>query len=217
MALQDPITLERISARRLFLLVGDDRNEMYFDADVLASFILTSGDYRNPLTRKVFHPMEIARLARISGKPEILDMEAAKRKREQEMQRNSLRDFFLGELASDLESISEYRRSTFSLSMQVRNMISRSFPAIVVNCVRIYRSDPDFLNEYFDAMFRILNNLHTQAVSESDARYMTALSIYMQFCRDLHARCNENTLIFGNMANISIGGLSVVVDVNTLA
>ena len=217
MALQDPITLDRIRARKRFLYVGEDGSEMYFDADVLASFILTSGDYRNPLTRKMFHPIEISRLARISGMPEILDTDAAKRKRDLEMERNSLRDFFLGELASDLEPVFEYRRFGFPLSMLVRNMVSQSFPSIVVNVVRIYRSDPDFLGEYFNAMFRILDSFQEQATEEGEGRFAMAVQIYQQFCRDLQTRCAEGNLVTGHLATLSLGGLRIVVDVNTLA
>jgi hypothetical protein len=67
----DPISLEPIaSVDRLVLLRGEARTGGWygFDAEALCGFILSSGDLRHPLTRRVLGQQELARIDAAAGR-----------------------------------------------------------------------------------------------------------------------------------------------------
>ena len=208
--LQDPITLDRIQKR--FLYIDDDGNEMWFDATVLASFIKSSGDYRNPLTRKPFNIVEVRRLAKASGIMEILDVEAGRKHRELIAQRDSLRDFFCGELETDLASMFPAGGGDLPLSLCITHMVSTTFPTLAVNCIRILRTDEEFIEDYFQKLFNLLESLREEAISQHRLHGATALQIYERFCRDLEAKCMDRSILQGDRARLMLGGMTISID-----
>jgi hypothetical protein len=211
--LTDPITMDRI--QRPFVYIDENGSETWFDSHVLASYILSSGDYRNPLTRKPFNMCEVRRLAKISGVHDILNTEKRKEERALTQERNSLRDFFLSELEHDLEVIREHSTVPF-VSFQVRHMVTAAFPNLVINSVRIMRTDSEFLPDYFHSMLQILSNYQQEASANLHLQFVTATQIFEQFCRDLQSKCMDGSIMDGDRAQVSVGGMLISVDMSTI-
>ena len=131
-------------------------------------------------------------------------------------QRNSLRDFFISELESDLQVINDHP-TTFSLSFQVRHMITTTFPSLVINSVRILQSDPEFLPDYFSSMMNILHGFQQEARVDLNLQFITALQIYEQFCTDLQVKCMDGSILTGNRAQVTIGGMMISIDLNNIS
>ena len=62
----DPILLGRI--RRRFLLLRNG-TLLAYDAESLRDFIVSSGDYRDPISRQTLAKHELLRLGRVTGSP----------------------------------------------------------------------------------------------------------------------------------------------------
>lgn len=91
---QDPITLERI--RKAFPLIRRQCVHNY-DAYSLFQYILSSGDYRDPITRIEYDSCELMRLARCSGHDNVYLIENRAlllQKRSNYLTSNSLCDAF---------------------------------------------------------------------------------------------------------------------------
>ena len=202
---KDPITLSRI--RRAFVYVDKNGTEMYFDASVLADYIQSTGDYANPLTRVEFNIVEIRRLSKRAGRPEIMDVSARKHERALAAERDSLRSFFLSEIDSDLLSIIE-DISEAPPMIQIHRMVTGAFPNLIVSTVRILRTDRSFLPDFFEHLFRSLETMRNNA----SLGLQTTIYIYEQFCRDLRLKAEDRRFALESSVNINVGGMNIIVD-----
>ena len=103
----DPITLEKIEGRP-FVLVNKDCGVFMFDAITLSSYILESGDSRNPITRDNLSTTELKRLAKLAGHSFTRfqrKLEAKKRRKSSEIIPPT--EFFANEIARVVDSICE--------------------------------------------------------------------------------------------------------------
>ena len=194
--LRDPITLDSMCPP-VFFHVDDRGGCTQFGARVLAEYVTTTGDTRNPLTRRPFLRVELMRLARLSRIPGVSNIEALQTTREVEIERESLRTFFIDEMTSDLALLNEFSSSRMSVGYLTRHILSLTFPTIVVNVVRVLRSDAEFIEVVFDRE------------GATSSQFIMSLHVFEQFVRDLKEKADDGSLVTGTRASVSIGGVNI--------
>ena len=203
--LRDPITLDSMCPP-VFFHVDDRGGCTQFGARVLAEYVTTTGDTRNPLTRRPFLRVELMRLARLSRIPGVSNIEALQTTREVEIERESLRTFFIDEMTSDLALLNEFSSSRMSVGYLTRHILSLTFPTIVVNVVRVLRSDAEFIEVVFDRIRETLQRIREGATS---SQFIMSLHVFEQFVRDLKEKADDGSLVTGTRASVSIGGVNI--------
>ena len=210
---KDPITLDNFE-HPIFKHVDEAGNTSYFTATILAEYIMNTGDYRNPLTRVDLNDVEIRRLARLSGRMEILDTAAREQERKRTLERDSLREFFFGELDSIMETAHELSRTTFTIPYMLRNFITGVFPQLVILCIRIMRADGEFLGEFSGRLFSDIDRLKIRSVTAGNIRFMSAVVVLENFCCTVVDRAREGNLVDmeSQTAIVQAAGLTLTVD-----
>jgi hypothetical protein len=210
----DPITRECVRFP-IFVHAFEGGNSV-FSANTLAEYVLASGDYRNPLTRQPFNRCEVLRLARISGVSGIVDQESAEKVRNQEVERESLRAWFMGEMENDIYLLRDFaQRPTsnmpYSTSFVVRQMLAVTFPSLIVNIVRILRLGEFYAETLFSQIRSTVDVMRTTIVGEEalTPQFTTSLVVFRQFIDDLEQHVHDGTLMSGTTANVVIGGMNI--------
>ena len=169
------------------------------------------------MTREKFHACEIRRLARITGRRELVerrrDFEDMRRRA---TERESLRTWFMSELETDIYMLRNFaRRPTstmpYSTSYVVRHMLASTFPSLIVNIVRVLRIDLDYSTELFRDIRNIVSTMREAMVQEEalTPQFTTSLVVFDQFLRDLELHVEDGTLLSGSNANVIIGGMQI--------
>ncbi len=116
----DPITFENVRFPFFEHRCKKDGTVTYYSAKTLALFILETGDYRSPITRKEFSDAEILQLQKASGFNLLECRETNKKKRQEEIHRIEVHDFHQNDILSLLEeiiSISRDYSKVFTIKM----------------------------------------------------------------------------------------------------
>jgi hypothetical protein len=214
--LTDPITLNSLQSP-VIVFVTPEGCEYYFSAVPLAMYIKESGDYRNPMNRIEFNPIEIRRLVHLSGIIDILNVRECKEKRADRLQRESLRTFFEEEIISSIDTFLQYIRSNehyVNTGHLVRHMLALVFPTIIVTVVRVVRTDPDFIEELFQLIMSRRD--HLSDIVQTRPNAIGISTMYTQFINDIRQQVDNNTLSTGHTANVEIGGMRVNIDLRDI-
>jgi len=217
----DPITRERV--RFPVFVHAFEGGDSVFSANTLAEYVRASGDYRNPLTRQPFNRCEVLRLARISGVGGIVNQKIAEEERKREVERESLRAWFMGELENDIYMLRDFaQRPTsnmpYSTSFVVRQMLAVTFPSLIVNIVRILRLGESYAETLFSQLRSTVDVMRV-TMEDDEAftpQFTTSLVVFAQFINDLEQHVQDGTLMSGTTANVVIGGMNIRINLRDI-
>ena len=113
----DPITLSPVEPPLFVHVDLDTGQQTCFSAGVLAQYVLESGDFRNPLTRKPLTRADLLRLQHASGEPVFDELELSEARRKARQEREDLLQWLEGEAMEQVDAlVAELGRARGGLS-----------------------------------------------------------------------------------------------------
>jgi len=162
-------------------------------------------------------------LARISGVGGIVNQKIAEEERKREVERESLRAWFMGELENDIYMLRDFaQRPTsnmpYSTSFVVRQMLAVTFPSLIVNIVRILRLGESYAETLFSQLRSTVDVMRV-TMEDDEAftpQFTTSLVVFAQFINDLEQHVQDGTLMSGTTANVVIGGMNIRINLRDI-